>query len=113
MIKRSERISVRFSDKEKKQIWEQAAASVYTPSEFIRRCALGRQIVSRADLRILAEKTRILNELRKLGGLLKHIHLETQGAYSQDTASAIQALEAYAGEQERELKSDLADSNSR
>jgi hypothetical protein len=113
MTQRARHIGVRFSDEERKQILEQAQASGFTISNFVRRCVLGRQIVSKADLRILAEQTRILNELRKLGGLLKHIHVETRGAYSQDTANAIRALEAYAREQEKSLsRKDRARTNS-
>jgi hypothetical protein len=43
----------------------------------------------------------VLAELRRLGGLLKHVHLETRGTYSELTANAIRALEAYARELER------------
>ena len=118
MPQRARHIGVRLSDEERKQILEQAQASGFTISNFVRRCILGKQIVSKADLRILAEQTRVLNELRKLGGLLKHIHIETRGAYSQDTANAIRALEAYAREQEKSLsgkrraKADTAGSDS-
>jgi hypothetical protein len=103
MSQRAGHIGVRLNDEERKQILEQARASGFTISDFVRRCILGKQIVSKADLRILAEQTRVLNELRKLGGLLKHIHVETRGAYSQDTANAIRALEVYAKEQEKSM----------
>jgi hypothetical protein len=89
MIARPRRIGVRLSEEERQRIWDQADSSLLSVSEFIRRRALGKQIVSRSDLRVLAE-------LRRLGGLLKHIHLETRGSYSRDTANAIQALESYA-----------------
>jgi hypothetical protein len=46
-------------------------------------------VASKADLAVLAE-------LRRLGGLLKHIHNETRGAYSALTAQAIRDLSAYA-----------------
>ena len=37
----------------------------------------------------------MLKELRRLGGLLKHIHNQSAGAYSQATASAIAELRVY------------------
>jgi hypothetical protein len=43
----------------------------------------------------------VLAELRRLGGLLKHIHLETRGIYSELTANAIRALESYSRTLER------------
>ena len=46
---------------------------------------------------------RVLTELRRLGGLLKHIHNETRGMYSARTAKAIGALTACARELERRV----------
>ncbi|MBI5981630.1 MobB mobilization protein, partial [Clostridium perfringens] len=37
----------------------------------------------------------MLKELRRIGGLLKHIHNESGGVYSKDTAGALVALKAY------------------
>jgi hypothetical protein len=51
----------------------------------------------------------VLAELRRLGGLLKHVHLETRGAYSQDTANAIRALESYARALERDFREKSAE----
>ena len=90
-------IGIRLSEEENKRIREQAEMSHLTVSEFMRRRALGKQIVPKADLGILAE-------LRRLGGLLKHIHNESHGAYSELTANAIRALEAYGRRLERSHK---------
>ena len=95
MISRPKRIGIRLSAKEQNQILEQANASSLTISDFIRRMALGKEIVPKSDLVAIGQLTRILGELRRLGGLLKNIHLETQGRYSEDTRQAIQTLEAY------------------
>jgi hypothetical protein len=88
------RIGLRVSEEERLEITEQAEASALTVSEYVRRKVLGRRIIPKTDLSVLAE-------LRRLGGLLKHIHLETRGTYSDLTASAIRALEAYARKVER------------
>jgi hypothetical protein len=102
MIERPWRAGVRLSEEERKRIWEQAEASALSVSEFIRRRTLGKQIVSRADLRALAE-------LRRLGGLLKHVHLETRGSYSRDTANAIRAIESYVRSLERDFRKKAAE----
>jgi len=95
MISRPKRIGVRLNAKEQKQILEQANASSLTISEFIRRMALRKEIVPKSELVAIGQLTRILGELRRLGGLLKNIHVETQGMYSEDTRKAIQTLDAY------------------
>jgi hypothetical protein len=43
----------------------------------------------------------MLKELRRIGGLLKHVHNESGGAYSQGTAMALSALTAYIEELSR------------
>jgi hypothetical protein len=98
MIARPRRVGVRLNAEERKEVWEQANVSSLSVSEYIRRRVLGKPVASKADLRVLAE-------LRRLGGLLKHIHLETRGAYSQDTARALQAIEKYAWNLGKSLKS--------
>jgi hypothetical protein len=88
MIKNSKFIGIRLSEEENQRIRDQAEVSHLTVSEFVRRRTLGKQIVPKSDLAVLAE-------LRRLGGLLKHVHLETRGKYSELTANAIRALETY------------------
>jgi hypothetical protein len=107
MIENSRYIGIRLSEEEDRRIREQAEMSHLTISEFMRRRALGKQIVPKSDLGILSE-------LRRLGGLLKHVHLETRGSYSELTANAIRALEAYGRKLERSYEernggSDLRD----
>jgi hypothetical protein len=58
---------------------------------------LGKRVAAQADMAVLAE-------LRRLGGLMKHVHLETRGAYSGLTANAIRALEGYARTLQRSHK---------
>lgn len=85
---RGERIGLRLSTEERAEIGEQAEVSGLSVSEYVRRRVWGRRVASKVDLKVLAE-------LRRLGGLLKHIHNETRGAYSELTADAIRAIEAY------------------
>ena len=98
------RITIRLSDAELEFVKGQSMASMLTKSEFSRLCILGKRIVSKADLVLLWEEQRVLGELRRLGGLLKHIHNQTSGIYSEDTRNAIRALESFAKEQASKLK---------
>ena len=86
---RQRRIYARLTDEEYADLQAQADGAAISLSEYIRRRIFARRVVSKLDLRVLAE-------LRRLGGLLKLIHNETKGAYSQKTAEAIQALTSYA-----------------
>jgi hypothetical protein len=87
-------VKTRISEEEKQGIRKQAEISNITVSEYIRRKVLEKRVVPQADMAVLAE-------LRRLGGLLKHVHLETRGAYSERTADAIRALEVYTRTLER------------
>lgn len=82
------RISFRVTEAEYAQVSEELRTSGINMSSLVRKRLLGRHVLSRADLMTLAE-------LRRLGGLLKHTHNETRGAYSALTAQAIRELSAY------------------
>lgn len=96
-IERNTRIGFRVSEEERRETKEQAEVCHLTISEYIRRRVLGKRVVPQADMAVLAE-------LRRLGGLLKHVHLEARGTYSELTANAIRALEAYGRTLERSHK---------
>lgn len=74
--------NIRFSPTEIKELKEAASLAGITVSDYVRRRALGRRIVANTDLVMI-------RELRRIGGLLKHIHNESQGAYSDLTAQTI------------------------
>ena len=93
---RPRRIYARLTDQEYADVSEQADAAALSLSEYLRRRLFGRRVVPKTDLQVLSE-------LRRLGGLLKHVHNETRGTYSEKTAEAIGALTAYARELERKL----------
>ncbi len=83
--KRTAQLRIRYTPTEKLEIEKHATDAGLTISEYLRRRALGRRIMSIAD-------EKIINELRRIGGLLKHVHNESGGSYSMDTASALSAL---------------------
>ena len=81
-------INVRLTSAEKATLKEDADLAGLSMSELVRRRYFGRPIIANAD-------AVMLKELRRLGGLLKHIHNQSAGAYSQATASAIAELRVY------------------
>ncbi|MDR1133560.1 MAG: hypothetical protein LBL05_05320, partial [Synergistaceae bacterium] len=70
---KSEIIGVRFTREERQFVSGEADIRGVSLSSLIRSRSLGKRVTSKADLRVLAE-------LRRLGGLLKHLHNETKGA---------------------------------
>ena len=86
---RSRKITFRLSESEHAQISEDMSVCGLSISSLVRKRLLRTRVASRADLAVLSE-------LRRLGGLLKHIHNETRGAYSSLTAQAIKDLSEYA-----------------
>ena len=82
------RITFRLSESEYAQVSDELTVCGLSLSAFARKRLLGQRVASKADLAVLGE-------LRRLGGLLKHIHNETRGAYSSLTAQAIRDLSAY------------------
>ena len=83
-------INVRLTAAEKARLKEDADLAGLSMSELVRRRYFGRPIVANAD-------AVMLKELRRIGGLLKHIHNESGGVYSKDTAGALVALKTYIG----------------
>jgi hypothetical protein len=81
-------INVRLTAAEKARLKEDADLAGLSMSELVRRRYFGRPIIANAD-------AVMLKELRRIGGLLKHIHNESGGVYSKDTAGALVALKAY------------------
>ena len=94
--KRAIKISLRTTEKEHKQLTDEADLCGLSVSSFLRQRALGKRVSAKTDLRVLAE-------LRRIGGLLKHIHNETKGAYSAKTAEAIREITRYVQQMNEEL----------
>ena len=86
----TERLDVRVAPGEKEQLAVIAATPGSPVAELVRLRALGRPVVSRTD-------ATTIRELRRLGGLLKKVHVDSGGAYSQQTAAALTMLRAAIG----------------
>lgn len=80
-------INIRVTKAEKARLLEDADLAALSMSELVRRRYFGRPIAS-AD-------QAMIRELRRLGGLLKHIHNESGGVLHRDTAAALAAIKAY------------------
>ena len=83
-----ERIMIRLTTAEKEQLKEDAKIANISLSALVRRRYFGRPILAHAD-------AVMLKELRRIGGLLKHLHNESNGAHSKETSSALIALKNY------------------
>ena len=83
----TERLDVRVAPVEKEQLRRVAADAGLAVAELVRARSLDRPVVSRMD-------ATAIRELRRLGGLLKKVHVDSGGAYSKETASALVALRA-------------------
>lgn len=81
-------VSLRLTTAEKEQLRHDAEIAGLSISEIVRRRYFGRAIIANADLVMM-------NELRRLGGLLKRVHTQSEGAYSKTTASLLNDLKAY------------------
>lgn len=81
------RIGVRVTLAEKARLREDAAWANLSVSELVRRRYFGRPIIARAD-------QAMARELRRLGGLLKHVYDESGGAQRQQTAEVLRAIAA-------------------
>ena len=81
-------VNVRLTAAEKARLKDDADLAGLSVSEFVRRRSLGRPIIAQAD-------AVTIKELRRLGGLVKHLHNESGGTYSRETAAALVALRGY------------------
>ena len=81
-------INVRLTLAEKARLKEDADLAGLSLSELVRRRYFGRPIIASTD-------AVMLKELRRLGGLAKHLHQESRGAYSKETAAALIAIRDY------------------
>ena len=83
-----QRITIRLTKLEKTILTEDANLAGLTVSELIRRRYFGKPIVAATD-------AQTIRELRRLGGLLKHIWTESGATYNTEIAPALLAIKQY------------------
>jgi len=81
------RLNIRLAPGEKQQLRGIARGGELSVSDLVRLRVLGRPVVCRTD-------ATTIRELRRLGGLLKKVHVDSGGAYSQQTAAVLRNLHA-------------------
>ncbi|MDL2263066.1 MobB mobilization protein [Synergistaceae bacterium OttesenSCG-928-I11] len=96
--KRTIRISFRVTEEEQTFLADEADLCGLSVSSFLRQRGLGKRVSAKTDLRVLSE-------LRRIGGLLKHIHNESKGAYSAKTSKAIDEISNYVHKMNEEFSS--------
>lgn len=84
----SERVTLRLAPDEKEKLQLDAELAGLSLSELIRSNYFGKPVIAKANVVMV-------KELRRLGGLMKHVHLESDGKYSQETSDAIAAITRY------------------
>ncbi|GHV56637.1 hypothetical protein FACS1894216_20710 [Synergistales bacterium] len=97
---RTSRVMVSFTEEERLFIASEAKTCGLSAAVFVRLRSLGKCITPKSDLRVISE-------LLRIGGLLKHLHNETKGAYSaltskclKDITACISRIKTPAGENE-------------
>jgi hypothetical protein len=84
----TERVTLRLASDEKYRLKSDADLAGISVSEVVRRHYFGRPIIANADLVMV-------KEMRRMGGLMKHLHNESGGVYSKQTSDAINAIVKY------------------
>lgn len=92
-------VNVRLTAAEKSRLREDAELAGLSVSELIRRRYFGRPILASSD-------ASMIRELRRIGGLLKHVHTESRGAYSDQTAALLATLSDQIGRLSRDRQED-------
>jgi len=80
-------LQARITLDERDYLRDQALSAGIPISEFVRRRVLGKPVASKVDMQMV-------RELCRLGGLMKHAHNESGGAYSDLTASILIEIKA-------------------
>ena len=83
--RKNKRLTVRFRPEELKNLSGQADTSGLCVSELVRRRALRMRVVPVTDLKMISE-------LRRIGGLIKHMFNETNGLYQHKTSVLLDEL---------------------
>lgn len=78
-------VRIRFTPEEKENARAQAKHAGLTLSAYLRKRALSMPVGSRTD-------AMMINELRRLGGMVKLVYSKSGGTYSKETAAALTAI---------------------
>jgi hypothetical protein len=81
-------VRVRLTEAEKQRLRDDAELAGLTMSELVRRRTFARPVMASAD-------EAMVRELRRVGGLLKHVHVTSGGAYSAETSAALTDVRKY------------------
>lgn len=81
-------VNVRLTSSEKERLKEDADMAGLSMSELVRRRYFGKPIIANAD-------AIMLKELRRIGGLVKNVHNQSNGAYNSETIAALSTLKKY------------------
>lgn len=84
---RTAQVNVRLTVAEKEDLSQQADSAGLSIGDYVRRRVMGRPVVAHCD-------RRTINELRRLGGQLKDLHIKSLGTYRAETRDAILAIQA-------------------
>ena len=79
------KVDVRLTREEKARLQEDAEFAGMSMSALVRARYFGRPIIANTD-------QVMIRELRRQGGLLNKVHLESDGAYSAETAAALRLI---------------------
>jgi uncharacterized protein (DUF1778 family) len=88
---KTRRFELRLSDDDRERFQAMADSAGITLSELIRRRLHGAKVVPRRDT------TKLLNEIRRQGGLLKYLHIRGEPVLdtAQQVASTAERIEAF------------------
>lgn len=79
------KLDLRLTQEEKERLKEDAYLAGMSMSALVRARYFGRPIIANTD-------QVMIRELRRQGGLLNKLHVESSGAYSADTAAALRLI---------------------
>jgi hypothetical protein len=79
-------LRLRLTDDEKEMLRKDAESAGISMSELVRSRYFGKKIVTNAD-------EEMIRELRRQGGLLKHINSQSAGIYSREVENAILSIQ--------------------
>jgi hypothetical protein len=91
VVAHDSRINVRITEGERQHLEQDARLAGVSMSEVVRSRFFDYPLAAQVDIQMIGV-------LRKAAALLKHVHNESAGMYSEDTAAAIRALKTLAEE---------------